>query len=185
MSLLVRFLNLGSDDVIILETADLSFNTELSSTADPKRALLSNVGRAIVKKLAVKIKGNEILGVDYFDVFACYRDLWKTETKRWNAVRQGIIHSSGCTENCMKLQINALDKNTLTKRDTAIANSYEDKFIIHLDFEIPDSAISCYQSGLKNRICYEIMFNNYNQVIVSPRSPAKPEAKYKIADLTS
>ena len=52
--LLMRFLNLGSDDVIIPGTVNLSFNIELSSMADPKRALVSNVGRAIVKKLAVK-----------------------------------------------------------------------------------------------------------------------------------
>ena len=71
--------------------------------ADPKRVLVSNVGRVIVKKLAVKFEGNEILGVDDFNVFACYQDLWRTELEKWNAVRQGIIHSSGSTENCMKL----------------------------------------------------------------------------------
>ena len=35
--LLVRFPNLGSDDVIVPGTANLSFNIELTSTADPKR----------------------------------------------------------------------------------------------------------------------------------------------------
>ena len=35
--LLVRFPNLGSDDVIVPGTANLSFNNELSNTADPKR----------------------------------------------------------------------------------------------------------------------------------------------------
>ena len=70
--------------------------------ADPKRALMSNIGRTIVKKLAAKFEGNEVLGVEYFDVFECYRDLWKTESENQNKVRQGTIHSSGCTENCMK-----------------------------------------------------------------------------------
>ena len=46
--LLVRFPNLGSDDVIVPGMANLS---ELTSTADPKRTLLSNIGRAIIKKL--------------------------------------------------------------------------------------------------------------------------------------
>ena len=58
--LLVKFLNLASDDVIVPGTVNLSFNTELSSTADPKRKLVSNIGRAIVQKLAVKFEGNEI-----------------------------------------------------------------------------------------------------------------------------
>ena len=59
--LLVRFLNSGSDDVIISGMANLSFKIELSSTADPKRVLVSNVGRAIqcwTKKFGKNIKLN-------------------------------------------------------------------------------------------------------------------------------
>ena len=70
--LLVRFPNLGSDDVIIPGTANLSFNIELTSTVDANRTLVSNIGRAIIKKLAVKFEGNEIMSVDDFDVLACY-----------------------------------------------------------------------------------------------------------------
>ena len=53
--LLVRFPNLGSDDVIIPGTANISLNTELTSTLDANRTLVSNIGRAIVKKLAVEV----------------------------------------------------------------------------------------------------------------------------------
>ena len=63
---------MGSDDVIVPGMANLSFNIESSSTADPKRTLVSNIGRAIVKKLAVKFEGNEILSIENFDIFACY-----------------------------------------------------------------------------------------------------------------
>ena len=52
---------------------------------------MNKVGRAIVKMLAVKLEENEILGMDDFDLFACYRDLWKTESEKRNSVRQGII----------------------------------------------------------------------------------------------
>ena len=38
---------------------------------------MGNVGRAIIKKLAVKFEGSEILSIDDFDIFECYRDLWK------------------------------------------------------------------------------------------------------------
>ena len=79
--LLVRVPNLGSDDIIIPGTANLSFNIELSSTVDSNRTLVSNIGRAIIKKLAVKFEGNEILSIDDFDIFACYQDLWKTVRK--------------------------------------------------------------------------------------------------------
>ena len=78
----IKFPNLGSDDVIIPGTANLSFNIELTSTADLNRTLVSNIGRAIVKKLAVKFEGNEILSVDDYDIFACYIDLWKTGSEK-------------------------------------------------------------------------------------------------------
>ena len=63
---------MGSDDIIVPGAANLSFNTELSSTADLKRTLVSNIGRDIVKKSAVKFEGNQILSIDDFDIFACY-----------------------------------------------------------------------------------------------------------------
>ena len=80
--LMVRFPNLGSDDIIIPRMANFSFNIELISTVDQNRTLVSNIGRAIIKKLAVKFAGNEIMSVDDFNVFACYRDLWKTKSER-------------------------------------------------------------------------------------------------------
>ena len=99
--LLVRFLNLGSDNVIVPGTASTSFNIEMSWTTDPKRSLASNVDRVIVKKLAVKFKENEIMGVDDFNVFTCYKNLWKTESKKQNTMRQGIIHSGCSTKSCI------------------------------------------------------------------------------------
>ena len=109
--LLVRFPNLGSDDVIIPGTTNLSFNVELTSVFDVNRTLVSNIGRTIVKKLAVKFEGNEIMSVDNYDIFVCCQDLWKTKSEKRNAIRQGIISNDGCTENCIKLRINAGDKN--------------------------------------------------------------------------
>ena len=138
--LLVRFPNLGSDDMIIPGMAKLSFNIELTSAVDVNGTLVSNIGRAIVKKLAVTFEGNEIMSVDDFDVFACYRDLWKTKSEERNAIQQGIITNDGCTENCIKLRINAGDKNTSNAQDKAIADAYGNKFIIPLDFEMLDSA---------------------------------------------
>ena len=160
--LLVRFRNLGSNDVIIPGTANLSFNIELSSTADPNRTLVSNIGRAIIKKLAVKFEGNELLSIDDFDIFACYQDLWKTASEKKNVIRQGIISTDGCTPNCIKLRINVGNKDGTNIQDKAIADAYGNKFIIPLDFEMLDSAAPYYQVGLGNRLCYEIKLNNYN-----------------------
>ena len=81
--------------------ANLSFNIELTSTIDPNRTLASNIGRAIIKKLAVKFEGNEIMSIDDFDVLACYRDLWKTKSEKRNAIHQGIISTDSCMETAL------------------------------------------------------------------------------------
>ena len=160
--LLVRFPNLGSDDVISPGMANLSFNIELTSAVDANRTLVSNIGRAVVKKLAVKFERNQIMSIDDFDVLACYRDLWKTKSEKRNAICQGIISTDGCMENCIKLRINAGDKSTSNAQDKAIADAYGNKFIIPLDFEMLDSAALYYQAGLGYKLCYELTFNDYN-----------------------
>ena len=59
--LLVTLPKLGSGDVIVPGIANLFFNIKLDSTDDKNRKLVSDIGRAIIKKLAVKFEGNEIL----------------------------------------------------------------------------------------------------------------------------
>ena len=184
-ALLVRFPNLGSDDVTIPGTANLSFNIKLSSAIDQNRTLVSNAGRAIIKKLAVKFEGTEIMSVDNFDIFVCYRDLRKTKSEKRDAIHQGIIFTDGCTENCIKLRINAGNKDATNTHDKAIADAYGNKFIIPLDFEMLDSAAPYYQAGLGNRLCYELTFNDYNRVTKSRvSSPKVPDVKYKITDIS-
>ena len=87
----------------------------------------------------------------------------------------------------MKLQINASDKDDSNKRNKAIADAYRNKFIIPLDFEMLDSVMPYYQSGLGNRLSYKIMFNNYNRVIISLTAPSPlkiPGPKYMITDVS-
>ena len=125
------------------------------------------------------------MSVDDFDVFACYRDQWKIKSEKRNAIHKGIVSNDGCTENCIKLRINAGDKNVSNAQDKAIADAYGNKFIIPLDFEMLDSVAPYYQAGLGNRLCYELTFNDYNRVTKSRvSSPKVPDAKYKITDIS-
>ena len=88
-------------------------------------------------------------------------------------------------ENCIKLRINAGNKNAPNAQDKATADVYKNKFIIPLDFEMLDSAAPYYQAGLGNRLCYELTFNDYNRVTKSGvSSPKVPDAKYKITDIS-
>ena len=86
---------------------------------------------------------------------------------------------------CYQLRINAGNKDATNAQDKAIADAYGNKFIIPLDFEMLDSAAPYYQAGLRNRLCYELSFNDYNRVTKSGVSSAKvPDAKYKITDIS-
>ena len=88
-------------------------------------------------------------------------------------------------ENCIKLRINAGDKNASNAQDKVIADAYRNKFIIPLDFEMLDSAAPYYQAGLRNGLCYEITFNDYNRVTKSTvSSPKVLDAQYKITDIS-
>ena len=83
------------------------------------------------------------------------------------------------------MRINAGGESTSNGQDNAIANTYGNKFIIPLYFEMLDSAAPYYQAGLGNRLCYEITFNDYNRVIKSTvSSPKVPGAKYNITDIS-
>ena len=100
-----------------------------------------------------------------------------------------LLTDIGNTENCMKIRINAADKDTTKDTDNTIAETYKNKFIIPLDFEMLDSTIPYYQAGLGNRLCYEITFNDYTRVIKS--SPDKsgtttpaPDANYEISNIS-
>ena len=81
--------------------------------------------------------------------------------------KQGIISNDG---DCIKLRINAGNKDATNGTDKAIAEAYGNKFIIPLDFEILDSAMPYYQPGLRNRLSYELKFNDYNRVIKSSKN---------------
>ena len=83
------------------------------------------------------------------------------------------------------MRINAGNKGATNAQDKAIADAYRNKFIIPLDFEMLDSAAPYYQAGLRNRLCYELTFNDYNRVTKSGvSSPKVPDVKYKITDIS-
>ena len=66
--LLVRFPNLGENDVVVPGTARLVFTITLTSE-DANRTVVQNLGRAIVKKTTIKISGNEVMSIDDSDVW--------------------------------------------------------------------------------------------------------------------
>ena len=176
--LTVRFPDLKENQVIIPGTTKLTFNTTLAGT-DVNRTLVKNLGRNIIRKLVVKLDGNEIISIDDYDVLFSYIDSWKTATERRNAVFQGIVETDGQTENAIKHRINAGDKANNAK-DQTVASIFDNKFCIPLDFEILETSLPLYQYGLGSRLTYELTYADYSDVIKA----TDPDATYTISNIS-
>ena len=70
--LTVRFPDLKENQVIIPRTTKLTFNISLSGT-NANKILIKNLGRNGIRKLVVKLEGNEIISTDDCDIlYSCY-----------------------------------------------------------------------------------------------------------------
>ena len=176
--LTMRFPDLKENQVIIPGTTKLTFNTTLAGT-DVNRTLVKNLGRNIIRKLVVKLDGNEIISIDDYDVLFSYIDSWKTATERCNAVFQGIVETDGQTENAIKHRINAGDKANNAK-DQTVASIFDNKFCIPLDFEILETSLPLYQYGLGSRLTNELTYADYSDVIKA----TDPDATYTISNIS-
>ena len=176
--LTVRFPDLKENQLIIPSTTKLTFNISLAGT-DVNRTLVGNLGRNIIRKLVVKLEGNEIISIDDYDILYLYYDCWKTTTERCNAVFQGIVEADGQTKNAIKHRVNATDKANDAK-DQTVASIYDNRFCIPLDFEILESSLHLYQYGLGSRLTYELTFADYSDVIKA----TNPDATYTISNIS-
>ena len=163
--LTVRFPDLKENQVIIPGTTKLTFNITLAGT-DVNRTLVGNLGRNIIRKLVVKLEGNEIISIDDYDILYSFYDCWKTATERRNAIFQGVVEADGQMANAIKHRINVGDKANNAK-DQTMASIYDNRFCIPLDFEILESNLSLYQYGLGSLLTYELTFADYSDVIKS------------------
>ena len=128
--LTVRFPNLKENQVIFPSTTKLTFNITLVGT-DVNRTLVGNLGRNIIRKLIVKLEGNEKISIDDYDILYSYYDCWKCTTERHNAVFQGIVDADGQTENAIKHRINAGNKRDVAKDQTVAHQSMIIVFAFH------------------------------------------------------
>ena len=176
--LTVRFPDLKENQVIIPSTTKLTFNISLAGT-DVNRTLVGNLGRNIIRKLVVKLEGNEIISVDNYDILYSFYDCWKTATERRNAIFQGIVEGNSQNDNVIKHRINAGDKANNAK-DQTVASIFDNKFCIPLDFEILESSIPLYQYGLGSRLTYELTYADYSDVIKA----TDPDATYTISNVS-
>jgi hypothetical protein len=175
--LLIRFPNLGAQDVIVPGTVRLAFNLSLDST-DANRTLVQNLGRAVVKRTTIKISGQEVMSIDDSDILHCYQDLWKTANERQNAHYQGI--DTTANRGATKLRIGAGDGDASVAEDAALAKAFGNRYFIPLDFELLETHMPFHQSAMGDRLEYELTFGEYSSVI---QATDDPEASYTIRNI--
>ena len=156
----------------------MTFNISLAGT-HANRTLVKNLGRNIIRKLIVKLEGNEIISTGGYDILYSYYDCWKCTTERHNAVFQGIVEADGQTENAIKHRINAGDKASHASDET-VASIFDNKFCIPLYFEILESSLPLYQYGLGSRLTYKLTFADYSDVIKA----SNLDASYTISNIS-
>ena len=176
--LIVRFSDLKENQIIIPSTTKLTFNISLVCT-DVNRTVVGNLGRNIIRKLVVKLEGNEIISIDDCDILYSYYDCWKCTNERLNAVFQGIVEADGQTESAINHRINAGDKANNAK-DQTVASIFDNRFCIPLDFEILEPSLPLYQYGLGSHLTYELTFAGYSDVIKA----TNPDATYTISNIS-
>ena len=137
----IRFPSLGRHNVIVSGTLRLAFTITLNSD-DSNRTLVQNIGRTIVKKLVVKVSGNEVLSIDHSDVLGCYFDLWRMASERENGHYQGIDTSANW--NTTRIRVGTGNKDEAVVADKAIADVFSNRFHIPLDFELLETHMPFY-----------------------------------------
>ena len=176
--LTVRFPDLKENQVIIPSTMKLTFNISLAGT-DVNRTLVGNLGRNIIRKLIVKLEGNEIISIDDYNILYSFYDCWKCKTERLSAVFQAIVEADGQTENAIKHRKNTTDKADVANNIT-VASIYDNCFWIPLDIEILESSFPLYQYGLGSHLTYELTFADYSDVIKAMNT----DATYTISNIS-
>jgi len=78
----VRFPNIRADDVIVPGSFFISGALKLTSTKDPKRTVVPNIGRKIIKTLKVMFESNEVLSIRNYDEVMSYFDLWLSKKEK-------------------------------------------------------------------------------------------------------
>jgi len=160
----VRFPNIGPDDVIVLGSFFISGALKLTSTKDPRRTVVPNVRRKIIKTLKVYFESNEVLSISNYDEVMSYFDLWLWKKDKSRRIPQGIQ-----TAKSLALWVGSKDA-TGDVEETAIGKTLGERFRIPIDFELLKSVGSYHQHSLADKLEIQLTFNDAKSIILGSTS---------------
>lgn len=115
---------MGPNDVIFPGTPRLFFDLELTGT-NTKRAVVSNIGKSIVRDLRIPLEGTEIQSISDYNIFPVYKDLWLPKVEReYELILEGINSNDGTIR---AMQVNPSD-HVGTDEEKGIVAAYGKTF---------------------------------------------------------
>ena len=164
--------NLGDNDVIIPSTLTVSFDIELSSTANT-RHIVNNIGKAIITSLGIQYGSKPVYTIDDFDIFQIYKDRWLSKHNQSLLIKQGIDNVG----NINKVRVGAHGASAAASdKEKAVAAAYSKTFSIPIGtyFEVTKHLPSVL---LNDRLTFHLRFAPYGNVIVDPGTGSGATAK--------
>ena len=159
----VRIPNLGADDVIIPSSLELSFDIDLTSTANT-RHVVNNMCKAIITKLDIKYEGNEIQSIQNFNIFQIYKDRWISKHDQSLLVPQGLDAEG----NINKVRVGANGAAAAADaKENAVAAAYSKNFSIPIGsyFELTKYLPTVM---INDRLSFILRFAPYGDIIIDP-----------------
>ena len=179
----VRIPNLGEGDVIIPSSLELSFDIELTSTANT-RHVVNNMCKALITKLDINYEGNEIQSIQNFDIFQIYRDMWISKHDQSLLVPQGLDAEGKIN----KVRVGAHGAAAAADaKENAVAAAYSKNFSIPIGsyFELTKHLPTVM---INDRLSFILRFAPYGSIINDPGTGSGGSAKaadgtYKISKI--
>jgi len=170
----IRFPNIGPNDVIVPGSFVVSGALKITSAKDPKRTVVPNIGRKIVKTLKVYFEGNEVLSINNYDEIMTYFDLWLSKKAKSRRIPQGIQTAKG-----LALRVGAKDATGDIEK-IAIAKTLGDRFQIPIDFELLNNVGPFHQHSLADKLEIQLTFNDPKSIVLGSTATlaAAPDADY-------
>ena len=177
----IRFPNLKNNDVIVPNSCKLLFDLIMPKNTEMP---VNNVSINIIKRIEISMEGNTILSIDNCNILYSYMHHWLPDsikkdhkyTRGYNNNKYLMLMRLGHQHAMKKENVESQDKDgkkitteketIVTLKDVATADDkimsgvFKNTFEIPLDFELLSTVMPFYQSGLGDRLSYQLTFNN-------------------------
>ena len=170
----VRFPELGENEVIAPGSFFVSFALNLKSKKDEARSVVPNVGRKIIKTFAVFFNDLEVLTIRNYHEIKTYMDFWLSRKDKARRAFQGIDDGEA-----LKLRVGSKGATGDAGR-TAVAKTFENRFRIPIDFELLSDIGPYRQRSITDKLEIRLTFNDKKAVVLgsTPTLAGASDADY-------